>query len=94
MPSPPPVDVAEDMGRDEEHDGPGYGIRSQDHRRRWYRVGMESRRVPASEWRQMSDEEQRDMIRAGITEVEDLPEDFRREVEDMLAQHRSIPRSA
>lgn len=57
---------------------------------------MESRRVPASEWRQMSDEEQRSMIRAGITEVEDLPEEFRREVEDMLAQHRSgsLPRSA
>ncbi|MDH3682329.1 MAG: hypothetical protein OEV40_20535 [Acidimicrobiia bacterium] len=55
---------------------------------------MESRRVPASEWRQMSDEEQRAMIRAGITEVEDLPEDFRREVEEMLAQPRSLPRSA
>ena len=55
---------------------------------------MESRRVPASEWRQMSDQEQRAMIRAGITEIEDLPEDFRREVEDMLAQHRSLPHSA
>ena len=42
----------------------------------------------------MSDEEQRAMIRAGITDVEDLPEEFRREVEDMLAQHRSLPRSA
>ena len=59
-------------------------------------VHMESRRVPASEWRQMSDEEQRAMIRAGVTEVEDLPEEFRREVEDMVAQHRSgsLPRSA
>lgn len=34
------------------------------------------------------------MIRAGITDVEDLPEEFRCEVEDMLAQHRSLPRSA
>jgi len=51
---------------------------------------MESRRVPASEWRQMSDAEQRAMIRAGITEVEDLPEEFRREVEEMLANHRSL----
>jgi hypothetical protein len=55
---------------------------------------MESQRVPASEWRTMSDEEQRAMIRAGVTDVEDLPEDFRREVEDMLAQHRSLPHSA
>ncbi len=57
-------------------------------------MGMESRRVPASEWREMSDDEQRAMIRTGITEVEDLPEDFRREVEDMLAQHRALPRNA
>lgn len=37
----------------------------------------------------MSDEEQRAMIRSGITELEDLPEDFRREVEEMLAHYRS-----
>jgi hypothetical protein len=55
---------------------------------------MEFHWVSASEWRQMSDEEQRAMIRAGITEVEDLPEDFRREVEDMVAQHSSLRRSA
>ena len=57
---------------------------------------MELQWVSAREWRQMSADEQRAMIRAGITEVEDLPEDFRREVEDMLAQHRSgsLPRSA
>ena len=55
---------------------------------------MELQWVSASEWRRMSDEEQRAMIRAGITEIEDLPEEFRREVEDMLAQHRSLPRSA
>ena len=51
---------------------------------------MELQWVPASEWRQMSDAEQRAMIRAGITEVEDLPEDFRREVEEMLANHRLL----
>jgi hypothetical protein len=55
---------------------------------------MELQWVPASEWRQMSDEEQRTMIRAGMTEVEDLPEDFRREVEDMVAQRGSLRRSA
>lgn len=55
---------------------------------------MELQWVSASEWRQMSDEEQRATIRAGITEVEDLPEDFRREVEEMLANHRLLPRSA
>jgi hypothetical protein len=55
---------------------------------------MELQWVSASEWRQMSDEEQREMIRDGATEVEDLPEEFRREVEDMLAQHRSLPRSS
>jgi hypothetical protein len=55
---------------------------------------MESGRVPASEWRKLSDEEQRAMIRAGITRVEDLPEDFRREVEDMIADHRPLPRTA
>lgn len=38
----------------------------------------------ASEWRQMSDGDQRAMIGVGITDVEDLPEDFRREVEEML----------
>ena len=91
---PPSVYVAEDVGRNEKHGGPGYGVLSRAHGHRWYRVCMESRRVPAREWRQMSDEEQRAMIRAGIAEVEDLPEDFRREVEDMLAQHRSVPRSA
>lgn len=50
--------------------------------------------MPASEWREMSDEEQRAMIRSGATDVEDLPEDFRREVEDMLAEHRSLRHSA
>ncbi|MGI9604512.1 MAG: hypothetical protein ACR2P0_00090 [Acidimicrobiales bacterium] len=55
---------------------------------------MESRRVPASEWRELSDDEQRAMIRSGATGVEDLPEDFRREVEEMLAEHRSLRRSA
>ncbi len=55
---------------------------------------MESRRVPASEWRKMSDDEQQAMIRAGITKVEDLPEDFRREVEDMLADHQDLSQSA
>ena len=38
----------------------------------------------------MSDAEQRAMIRAGVTEIEDLPENFRREVEEMLANHRSL----
>jgi hypothetical protein len=91
---PPPIDVAKDVGRNEEHGSPGYGIWSPAPGVGGTVSCMESRRVPASEWRQMSDEEQRAMIRAGITEVEDLPEEFRREVEDMLAQHRSLPRSA
>ena len=38
----------------------------------------------------MSDAEQRAAIRAGITDLEDLPEDFRREVEEMLAKARPI----
>jgi len=38
----------------------------------------------------MSDAEQRAMIRTGMTEIEDLPEDFRREVGEMLASHRSL----
>ena len=55
---------------------------------------MEPRRVPMSEWRQMTEAEQRAMIRAGIAELEDLPEDFRQEVEAMLAKRRPLPRSA
>jgi len=35
----------------------------------------------------MSDGGQRATIRAGITDLEDLPEDLRREVEEMLAKH-------
>lgn len=54
---------------------------------------MKSGRVPASEWRQLSDEDQRAMIRAGMTRVQDLPDDFRREVEDMLARPGSLPRT-
>ncbi len=44
--------------------------------------------MPVEEWRQMSDEEQRAVIRAGRVELEDLPEHFRRDVEEMLANAR------
>ena len=41
--------------------------------------------VPVEAWRQLSDEEQRAMIRANRVDLEDLPEDFRRDVEEMLS---------
>jgi predicted Fe-S protein YdhL (DUF1289 family) len=44
--------------------------------------------VPVEEWRQMSDDEQRAMIRANRVDLEDLPEHFRRDVEEMLADDR------
>lgn len=93
MLGPPSVDVAQHGGRYEKHgqslavvnlaDGSSGSVES-----------MELKWVPASEWRKMSDEDQRAMIRAGITAVEDLPEDFRREVEGMLADHRDLSQSA
>ncbi len=51
---------------------------------------MELQWVPVRKWRQMSDAEQRALIRAGVTDLEDLPEDFRREVEEMLAKTRPL----
>ncbi len=90
---PPSVDVAENGGFNQEHGlQPRRGGPRLAHF--WYSGSMEFHWVSASEWRQMSEEEQQAMIRAGITEVEDLPEDFRREVEDMVAQHSSLRRSA
>jgi hypothetical protein len=51
---------------------------------------MESGRVSVAEWRQMSETEQRAMIRAGMTDVKDLPDDMRAVVEELLADFRPI----
>ena len=47
-----------------------------------------------AEWRDMPDAEQRAIIRAGMVDFEDLPDDIRAEVEEMLATSRPIPSSA
>jgi len=60
-----------------------------------YRLGyaapMELRSVPIAEWRQMSEAEQRAIIRDGMADYETLPESIRPEVEEMLATGRPIP---
>jgi predicted nucleotide-binding protein (sugar kinase/HSP70/actin superfamily) len=50
---------------------------------------MEAMRVSLKEWKQLTDEEQRARIRESYTPVEDLPDDMRAQVEEMLANaHR------
>lgn len=46
--------------------------------------------VPVREWTQMSDAEQRAAIRAGVAPPEDLPDHFRRLVDEMVANARPL----
>ncbi len=55
---------------------------------------MSSERMSAREWRELSDAEQRQMIREGMVDFEDLPDRLRIEVEEMLANSRPVPSSA
>ncbi len=52
---------------------------------------MSSRRVPLAKWREMSDADQRAVIRAGLVDFDDLPTSIRSEVEEMLATSRPVP---
>jgi len=55
---------------------------------------MELRRVPIAEWRQMTEAEQRAVIRSGMVGVEELPDDFRLLIDEMLLSAAPQRRSA
>jgi hypothetical protein len=53
---------------------------------------MEAVRISLKEWKQLTEAEQSARIRESFTEIEDLPDEMRAQVEEVLANARRFKR--